>query len=314
MSSWIPYRYRMQYQSWRTDRHLRDVYRLPPVRPAKPADADAELHVMLGKFHLTRTLAAVKLFFGHSGLEDRVSVVFHLDGSIDAGRRAVLEQHVIGARYTDWPSTAPEVHDLLARHESLHHFYHAHGSCVRRLVHIVAHAGSPRVISLDTDVMFFNKPARVVDWVRGRERTPLYLRESGSPPPSQKTRDTFADVFANMTSVELKTLRDFHLNAGLLLLPLDELDLRIADDFCRWRRKNPAPAAGFWFSDWNTDQTIMALQYSAWQGSAPLDDDYQCGATPARICSHFFGPTFFETPVLKHIGAALKALDHHGPR
>jgi hypothetical protein len=312
MTSLIPYRYRMHYQSWRTNRHLKDAYRLPPVSVPPSSAVDAELHVMLGKFHLTRTIAAVKLFFAHSGLADRVAVVFHLDGSIDASKRAILERDVPGARYTDWPATSPNVHAILDKYESLRYFYHAHGSCVRRLVHILAHAEAPRVISLDTDVMFFSTPARVVNWVRNGERTPVYLRESGSPPPSAKTRDTFADVLANLTSIKLSGLRDYHLNAGLLLLPLDEFDVQIADDFCRWRRNNPTPGAGFWFSDWNTDQTIMALQYSAWLNSEPFDDDYQCGATPAAVCSHFFGPCFYETRVLRHIGAALHALNHHG--
>ena len=132
----IPYRVKERINSLRTKWYLgKAIEAFSPLRVASK-DLSAEVHMMLGRNHLWRALAALHSFFHHSGLSDRVGLMLHLDGTVTARQRRWLEERIRGVQFTDYPSDDQRLHAVFQERPYCKSYYKRGISCMPKLFHI----------------------------------------------------------------------------------------------------------------------------------------------------------------------------------
>ncbi len=279
--------------------------------PTATQNMNAEVHMAVGRLHLRRAVATLKLFYHHSQLADCTGLMFHLDGTVNAGGKRYLQQHFPNAAFSDFPCTDPRVTDLLKKYEHLQKFYRQGSSVIFRLLPMRALARAPRIISLDSDLAFYARPQALVDWVHQEQNTLHHLigNISDREQQAQEARQLLVNMMsdANGPVVQSENI-DMRFNAGLMLLPTEMLDLSLVNRFCQWHVTHQGPRPGFWFHEWNIDQSAMMLVMAASGRAQPLTaPDYICGANEARVCNHYLYNTYYHTPVLQRMQKELRS-------
>jgi hypothetical protein len=306
----IPYRVKEKINVLRCSWYLgRAIEALSPLTVAT-RDLQAEVHMMVGHNHLVRGLAALYTFFHHSGLADRVGVMFHLDGTVTTRQREWLARHVVGAAFTDFPSTDERVRTVLDKYPYCARYYLGRKSCMTRLVHIPVFARSKRVINLDSDVVFWNRPCEMVDWVRVENPTPFFSMDHNkpNPDPGEEVRQIFEEILRHMHSpTGVVRIPSYYFCAGMLLLPVRRFSFDLAEDYFRWwATVNPPPNPRlYWFREWTLEQTAFLLNYAAWPDSRPLDAKYGSGAAIDEVCTHFLNANYWLPHNLRRVRGAL---------
>ncbi len=264
----------------------------------------------VGRLHLRRAVATLKMFFHHSQLAPTVGLMFHLDGTVNAQGKQYLLHYFPNAAFSDFPSTDPRVVDLLQQHQHLQKFYRQGSSVIFRLLPMRALARAPRIISLDSDLGFFACPQTIVDWVVNEQNTLHHLHADigGHAWQMEQAKPILMNLLTDHHPTSANPVNiDLGFNAGLMLLPTESLDLAVVNRFCAWHIDHQGPRPGFWFHEWNIDQSAMMLVMAASGRAQPLPEtDYICGATPARVCNHYLYNTYYHTPVLQRMQNELR--------
>lgn len=170
----------------------------PPV--ACDPTAGCEVHTMLGLRDLPLYLIAIKSLLR---FYDRLAVVIHSDGTLDALTLALLEHHVPGCRIV-----AADEADAYAREHiaagSLLERWRAHDPCYRRLIDTELFSRTPKRIILDSDILVLRHPDEVVSWVETGDR-PFLM---GQPPLASESRPEVkaGDNVQNQFRAQLETL------------------------------------------------------------------------------------------------------------
>lgn len=118
---------------------------------------------MVSHQHLFMYLLAAKSLLRFGG---RLAVAVHDDGTLDAGDRRTLQRHLPGARIIDAARADREVHRRLAGHPACQ-AYRARRRTGKQLFDFTLLARAPRIISMDSDVLFFRQPRQMFHWMEG---------------------------------------------------------------------------------------------------------------------------------------------------
>jgi len=309
----LPWRAREAIKSRKTKRYLGQALdALPPLEVAT-RDLRAEVHMMLGKNHLYRGLAALRTFFHHSGLSDRVGVMFHSDGTIRPRHRRLLEKHIHGAEFTRYPSKDPRVAEVFKNRPYCADYYRRGLSCQPKLVHIPVFARVDRVIQLDSDVAFWGRPDAIIDCVNGPEARPMYQIDHNkkNPDPGADVRQHFDELRHSLDSLRERSfeIKSYYFCSGIMLLPVRRFSFDIVEDYFRWHATEcPAHTKRelHWFWDWTVEQTAYMLNFATWPDAIPLDAKYPTGDVPGGVCNHFLGMNYSKDSSLHRIRQTLR--------
>lgn len=220
----LPWRYTRALEE-RNSAGIRDYYaeRAKVTRPY-PAGGERpyfEVHALMGRRHLGMTLWAVKSFLHHAG--HRYQVVLHDDGSLGPDDLKLLQEHLPGvrvvlrpeadeamrARLADYPNCAEY---RFGRLETSNHRGQSYDMFIMSLIlfDICLLTEAEKVMIMDVDILFFQRPDEIVDWVEDPEDTrSLYSVEAFKPYRDERNRLQF-------TSKPAETL-----NSGLLCVHRD---------------------------------------------------------------------------------------------
>jgi hypothetical protein len=195
-----------------------------------------EVHALMGKRHLGMTLWAVKSFLQQTGR--KYQVVLHDDGSLKDADLALLQEHFPGVRVIQRRDADDAVRQKLAgypncqeyrfgRLESSNHRGQSYDMFIMSLIlfDICLLTEAEKVMIMDVDVLFFQRPDEIVDWVEdASDQRTLYSVEAYKPYRDEKNRLQY-------TSKAAQTL-----NSGLLCIHRESVyDL---DKIERWIGEN----------------------------------------------------------------------------
>lgn len=134
-----------------------------------------EVHVLFGHNHVGMTLWCIKSLLHHSGL--KLSIVLHEDGTLTDPDAALLEKHLANVRIVRKAEADALMREKLAGfpHCSDYRFspqetsdhrgtaYNMHIFALRLFdFNLISKAS--KILVLDCDVLFFRKPAEILEW------------------------------------------------------------------------------------------------------------------------------------------------------
>lgn len=200
----------------------------------------------------------------------------HEDGSVPAEARAEIVRLLPGSRFVSRPEAEERVAALLAAHPRCAANRSRHNLFLK-FFDTLAFADRDRFLVLDSDVIFFRRPAEILDWVDGGLGTCLY---------NEDTREKFCIPRADIENALPVTLLP-RFNSGLVLMQRAAMDLDRAEQLLATFERT-AHAPQFF------EQTLYALMASTNPGGgAPLPRTYNISwgywREPGSICRHYVG-------------------------
>jgi len=140
------------------------------------------------------------------------------------------------------------------------------------------YAPTPNFILLDSDVVFYKRPDVLMDWAENQRDACHFNQDPG-------------ECYCVDTE-DIQPLYSFpiwrNVNAGLLLLRREALDLEVAEKFLANLAKTISPKRYFVM-----EQTMQAVMMSAYGKGGPLDWEYRvlwdCYAPKGVVSGHYVG-------------------------
>ncbi len=267
--------------TWRRVRTQRRILETPPISTA--ARGPVEVRVLTWRRDCINMLWALKSFYHFAEVD--YPVYFH-DGGLQPGnlrliRRHFPNAHVIDAREADVQVSAFLLSRGLVRSE----LYRRSNVATRKLFDYFVLSNADRIISVDSDVVFFGRPAEVIEQSALSRRN--YYNKDESYWYSLSKEE--CRELLGMVPIEC-------VNSGLFSVWRDSIDFQAIE---RWLAH---PAL---FDDkWVSEQTLHALCSTAF-GVELLPERYlvstKPGLHPELICKHYPG---FYRPLLYEEGMA----------
>jgi hypothetical protein len=209
------------FRRWRGERLILGT-RPMTTRPADPvAPAPCEVHILTHEPDWRMGLWAAKTLYHHAGVD--WPLIWHQGGPLSDRARAALQGHFPNSRFVSVAEADSVVEQGLTR-LGLTTTLRARSTAVmlRKLIDLVFFGTAPRLVSLDTDILFFRFPTEIVTWADGGSEMNLFNRDLPS------TFNLMSDRGA--TDRHGLTLFKGH-NAGLALLRRTSLDLAEIDRY-----------------------------------------------------------------------------------
>lgn len=233
------------------------------------------VHMVVGHSMLPMGLLALRSWEFHT--QRRWPLVIHEDGSFTAADRAGLKKHFPEARLVARAAADHQVQAALQdfpacrQHRANHNWF-------LKVFDTRYFAPGGRYIILDSDIVFFRRPARVLEWV---DTAPdeMWIMEDEREKYSHARADIEKAMDVRMVERG---------NSGLDLMNKKAADLALAD---RFLAACSAQARQYEF----LEQTIFSLWVSAWgRGGLLPSDEYEISWNtfrgPRAVCRHYIGP------------------------
>jgi len=293
----LPSRLRDGLADRRAWRYLAAAEQLPPLAVASE-DLAAEVHMMLSGYHIIRALVALRTFYHHTALAETVGAMIHCDGTVSSAQKDYLLEQFPGVQFVDYPSSDNRLTRVLAPRPCCLRNYRLGISRQPKLLHPSVFARADKIILLDSDVAFYARPQRIMEWVSGVDPSPAYLvnwDQEASIPSSLP--EIFATSFGSLTSHRGPfQIRHYCFDTGLLLYSRRRLSLDIVEDYYRWQASSPARKAPqmHWFHDEMLERTAYMLNFAAWEDARPFGREYVVGSAPADVCNHFTNGGYYK--------------------
>jgi hypothetical protein len=253
--------------AWTRRRVQRQILATAPVRTA--AAGPVEIRVLTWRRDWVNQIWALKSFYHFAGVD--YPLYIH-DGGLDRGQAEVLQAHFPDARLVGAAEADVRMADVL-RERGLNHCrgFRRDNALIRKALDFFAFSTAERVITLDSDVVFFRRP----DELLANGRVNRFNRDSGDWYTHGPDR---LEEWFGIRPVPL-------INTGVSSVWRESVDFAFVER-CLARPEMHEPA-------WLTEQTILALLSTAF-GVELLPDAYCVGAgrRPEQdlICKHYPGP------------------------
>jgi hypothetical protein len=239
-----------------------------------PLESSVEVH-LLTSARDWKCAAWALASFVHA-TERRWNIVIHDDGTLgDVACRTLLELFPT-ARIKDRKDADAEMEARLAGRPRCLEYRRTHALALK-LFDCTMLAGTERLILLDSDLAFFQRPDEVLDWVK-------------SGKPDCMFNPDFQDAYCLSRDSARKRLQvDLHprINTGLSLLPRAVVDV----DFCEQSMADHALSEQESIA-WR-EQTLLALCASRYGTTGLLSDRYEVHFEPwmsdDAITRHYVG-------------------------
>lgn len=243
------------------------VLKTPPL-VSNPAAA-TEIHTVTGHHHFRMYLTAIKSLLRYT---PSLSVVVHDDGSLDSEDEALLRAHLPGVTYIDRKSADEQMRGVLARYPHCRKLRERVVNSLELFDNLLL-VRAPRLINMNSDVLFLREPSEVIRWISGADPTILGVFEA--EPAGQ------ADFLARRGSAFPP-----HVTTALACLYREAVDL----DFVERILSETTP-------DWFTAQNVYPLlyeHYAAKHGARFLDErEYQASGVfeEGAVFRHYWSST-----------------------
>lgn len=142
--------------------------------------ASTTVHTVTSHHHLRMYLTAIKSFLRY---HDDVAVVVHEDGSFDSADARLLEDHVSGVKIIERRRADEEMGRRLARFPSCRRLRDRVVNSFELFDNMLLEP-TPRVVNLNSDVLFLREPGDVIAWMTGSDSSIVGVYEA--EPAGQK--------------------------------------------------------------------------------------------------------------------------------
>ena len=238
-------------------------------------DADVSLHMVVGHDMLLMGMLALRSFEFHTRF--RWAPIIHDDGSFSDEDERTLLRNFPDARLIRRATADAEVPEALGDFPScrLNRMKHNWFLKVFDTRHYAPH---DRYIVLDSDIVFFRRPAAILQWINDSSDT-MWVMEDEHEKYSHPRGELESEL-------GLKMLQ--RANSGLDLVPKEAASLALAEDFLG---RCAATAGNYAF----LEQTIFGIFASAWgRGGLLPPEKYEISWNALRqrgsVCRHYIGP------------------------
>ena len=264
--------------AWRRWRLWIKVLDLPPVQTDDvSADASVEVHLVCCLKDYLCALWALKTFYFTAGVS--YPLIVHLNGTMTTRALSRLRTHLPNARIVEQRAIEGIVTDWLVNNNCprLQQVRSKNGFMLK-LVDVNLLSEAPRLLVLDSDVLFFRRPDELLSAVKSAQDGMLFQRDAGS---------TY-----NLTLDEARTQLGINLaprvNTGIMLFAKNAVDLCR----CETLLEHPAVARQ---TGW-IEQTLYALVASESDSVRYLSGDYLVSLEPKEnlaslVARHYAGPS-----------------------
>jgi hypothetical protein len=249
--------------------------RLPPERSPLPLGKDpVEIHTLVCARDFVMSVWSLQSFIAFSGLLP--TVVVHDDGTLTDEHRALYERIFDSIVVLDEGRTRERMDEALAPWPACRRFHRLPGFfCSRKLFDPLFLARSETILVLDSDVLFFGAPLRLLDHLA-----------AGSACFGSDYQDAYTMPRAELSRWAGRSVLT-RFNAGLMAIPVEAYrgQLDLVECFLAYAERELKPP------DVNVhEQTAHCLAMSA-LGAARLPPDYALiGPLDAKTVSyHFMG-------------------------
>lgn len=232
LESFVPWRFRKTIQAYRLrllTKHYTRAVKSTPAYPTGEDLPDFEVHSLLGTKHLGMCLWAIKSFLHSTGRQFKI--VLHDDGSLTPLDLAVIEQHLPGAVVFQRRVADQLIAPIIAPYSNIEAYRFGRFGRTReglrrslfslKLFDFNLLTNAKKILVLDTDVLFFQRPDELLDWIDGKSDSQcLYCYEDYSP------------IFrgpGNVSRFERKSSPRCYFNSGLIAFDKSVLNLRTVD-------------------------------------------------------------------------------------
>lgn len=257
------------HHAWYRRRMQRKILETPPIDTA--ASGPIEVRVLTWRRDCLDLIWALKSFYFFSGFD--YPLYIH-DGGLGEGQPELLRKHFPGAILVSGAATDREVAErMTARGLKRCLEYRALNITTRKLFDFFLLTTADYVVSIDSDIVFFRKPALLSVPACGLTRN-RYNKDDG--------------YWYSMTLDELESSFGIKpppsINSGLSIVRSNSIDFDLIE---KWL-ENPKLAADRWV----TEQTLQAL-CSTVHGMEFLPDTYVVSTKPGlradTVCKHYTG-------------------------
>jgi hypothetical protein len=247
------------------------ILRTRPIatRPADPSlPAPCEVHILTHEPDWCMGLWAAKTLYHHAGVD--WPLIWHEGGPLSGRARSALQDHFPNGRFVSLAEADGVVeHGLVRRGLATSLRARRAAVMLRKLIDPVFFGAAPRIVSLDTDVLFFRHPAEIIGWAEGGTEINLFNRDLPS---------TF-NVLSDRGAEERYSITLFkgH-NAGLALLHRKSLELAEIDRYLQDPELRVDEATGG-LHLWLVEQSLHGL-IGARHGADLLPETYRLALEP----------------------------------
>lgn len=144
----------------------------PPLA-CNPA-ADTEVHTVTGRHHLLMYVTAIKSLLRYAG---DLAVVVHDDGSLGAEDEALLKTQLPGIAFVDRKSADEQMNERLRAYPHCRKLRARVVNSLELFDNLLL-ARAPRLINMNSDVLFLGEPHELVTWISGVDASILGVFEA----------------------------------------------------------------------------------------------------------------------------------------
>ena len=237
--------------------------------PAEPVS----VHLLTGANDWLLACWMLASWFHQTGKNWRVFL--HDNGTLRDGEKEQMQRLFPIAHFVDPRDADDEIDTTLAPFPHCQKYRRAH-PLARKIFDVPHFAPGERFLILDSDVLFFQRPARILQWC-GSASDECWFNEDAAEASllsGTEARETFGIALWP------------RVNSGLCLLPKSSLDL----DLCESALRDTAIPHGH---VWLIEQTLFALCASRHGRGGLLPPEYEVSlgktARPAAVARHYVG-------------------------
>ena len=250
------------------------IYNLLPSLCAKYPQKDLEIHILVGNDRVSMALWMVASWVLTTEMHWRF--VFHDDGTLSPRSAHKFAKAVSNAKIIFSEDSTKLLKKELAEYPNCLKCRNLH-PLSRKLFDIPFFSSQGKFLSIDTDILFYSKPLRLIEWATLDESRCIFMR----------------DVSENILPEAVKAALIFgaeiipHLNTGIVAMNRKYLDLgKIERSLSETNLLSGDP--------WFIEQSLYAAMASIYGEVELLDSKtYQLSLTkmlyPKSICRHYVG-------------------------
>lgn len=181
-------------------------------------NSSTEIHTVVSEHNVYMYLCCIKSFLR---FYSDIRIVMHCDGTISDTFKKLLMKHIVGIVIIDRKTVDTKIkaslsskkYSLLCRDKSPHYF---------QAIDYFLFAEKEKIISLDSDILFFKYPKSLIDWIKSEEKVIRYGYEEGIGIAPVKNTDV--DKFPHK-------LEEAGLPSGFVCLYKDVADFDLCEEY-----------------------------------------------------------------------------------
>jgi hypothetical protein len=243
-------------------------------RMSKDREAtDREVHILTGNDRLTMALWMVASWIASTGLHWRF--VFHDDGNLSESQAENVRRLLPGCRVISDAESNDVMRSALIEYPLAWQCRNLHPLC-RKLFDVPHFAEGSHLLTIDTDILFFRKPERLLQWIERSDDATIFLKDVAD--------STLPSAISASQMLGREIVRS--INTGIVAMPRAAVTL---DDIEHCLSRTQIMEEDPWF----IEQSLYAMLASVRGDVEFLGDEYYMpivGMMPSNaVARHYMG-------------------------